>query len=121
MCMSVLLGEKTDGSGTMCIHLFVRDERGPITEPAALHPVIGEDGQQVPQKVAAKPTRGRLACDPKRMVAPVTKNNVTYVTLRTDAFDAVTCPKCKRSPEYLVWASAGLATPTEKTTNPTMG
>lgn len=87
-----LPGEPLDGSGRVCIHLFVQDERGPFTEPHALH--------LVNKQMEAKPTRGRLACDPKRLVAPTTKNGVTTVTPRTDDPRAVTCPKCKVSTDY---------------------
>jgi hypothetical protein len=95
----VLPGEPTDGSGRVCVHLFVQDERGLIVEPHALHPVF-KDGEQVKQKVQAKPTHGRLACDPKRGVAPITHRGLTLVTPRTDDPRAVTCVKCKASTDY---------------------
>lgn len=88
--VNVLPGEPLDGSGKVSIHLFVPDERGPFVEPHVLH--LGED-----RKVVAKATRGRLACDPKRLVAPVTKQGVTTVTPRTDDPRAVTCAKCLAS------------------------
>lgn len=97
--LRVLPGEPTDGSGRVCIHLFVPDEAGPFVEPHVLHPVI-ENGVAVKQKVQAKPTRGRLACDPKRTVAPVTRGNVTTVTPRTDDPRAATCPRCIASEAY---------------------
>lgn len=96
---SVLPGEPLDGSGRACIHLFVQDERGPYVEPHVLHPVIGEDGQVVKQRLEARPTRGRLACDPKRDPSPVVRGNVTIVTDRTDNPSAVTCPKCLATKE----------------------
>ena len=99
--VKVLPGEPLDGSGRECIHLFVQDERGPFVEPHALHPVI-KDGVPVKQQVDARPTRGRLACDPKRSAAPVTSNGVTTVTARTDDLRAVTCPKCIASDRYRV-------------------
>lgn len=99
--IKVLPGEPTDGSGKVCIHLFVHDERGLIVEPNVLHPVTGKDGLPIKQQVCARPTRGRLACNPKKLVAPVVKNGVSHITLRTDAAEAVTCPKCKKSKEYL--------------------
>ena len=92
-------GEPTDGSGRVCIHLFVQDERGSFAEPHALHPVF-KDGEAVKQQVEAKLTRGRLACDPRRTVAPVTRNGVVTVTPRTDDPRAVTCAKCCASPDY---------------------
>lgn len=97
--VNVLPGEPVDGSGRVCIHLFVRDERGPFIEPHVLHPVF-KDGVAVKQKVEAKPTRGRLACNPRRTVAPVTRGGVTTVTPRTDDARAVTCLKCCASVEY---------------------
>jgi hypothetical protein len=98
--MKVLRGQPTDGSGKVCVHLFVPDSSGPFVEPHGLHPVVGEDGQVAKQQVVAKPTRGRLACDPRRTVAPVTRNGITIVTMRTDSPYAVTCPRCKASEEY---------------------
>lgn len=97
--MSVLKGEPTDGTGRICIHLFVQDKDGSFTEPHALHQVV-KDGVVVKQALEAKPTRGRLACDPKRDPAPVTKNGVTTITSRTDDHQAVTCPRCIASAEY---------------------
>ena len=96
--VKVLPGEPLDGSGRVCIHLFVRDERGPFTEPHVLYMHSGEDGQS---RLAAKPTRGRLACDPKRTVEPVTRAGVTTVTMRTDDARAVTCLKCIASKDYV--------------------
>lgn len=99
--LRVLPGEPLDGSGRICIHLFVQDaKRGSFIEPHALHPVF-ENGAQVKQKVQAKPTRGRLACDPKRDPAPVTRGGVITVTPRTDDPRAVTCPRCMASDEYI--------------------
>ncbi len=46
-------------------------------------------------------TRGRLACDPKRNVAPVVRKGVTTVTMRTEDPRAVTCPRCMASSDYL--------------------
>lgn len=97
--IKVLPNEPLDGTGMICVHLYVKDERGPFVEPHVLHPVY-KDGQLVKQKLEAKPTRGRLACDPKKPVAPVTKNGVTTVTLRSDDPRAVTCPKCQATKEY---------------------
>lgn len=91
--VNVLPGEPLDGSGRVCIHMFVKDERGPFTEPLVIHI---ENNQPV-----AKPTRGRLACDPNRLVAPVMRNGVTTVTMRTDDARAVTCPKCQKSTDYV--------------------
>jgi rubredoxin len=64
-----------------------------------LHPLI-ENGEQVKQMVVARPTRGRLACDPKRITAPVTRNGITVVTPRSDNPVAVNCPKCMVSKDY---------------------
>lgn len=100
--INVVPGDPVDGSGRVCIHLFVQDEHGPFVEPHALHPAMDEHGQPIKQQVVARPTRGRLACDPKRKVAPVTRNGVTTVTPRTDDARAVTCPKCIASRFYAV-------------------
>lgn len=103
--VKVLPGEPTDGTGRVCIHLFVQDNSGPFVEPHALHPVI-EDGAQAKQKLEAKATRGRLACDCKRLVAPVKWNGIITVTPRTDDPRAVTCPKCIMSADYLAAVTA---------------
>jgi hypothetical protein len=98
--MSVLPGEPLDGSGRVCIHLFVQDPNGPFIEPHVLHPVV-KNGEIVKQQLEAKPTRGRLACDAKRGVAPKVRNGITTITSRTDDPRAVTCPKCKESAQYV--------------------
>lgn len=97
----VLRGQPTDGTGFVCIHLFVPDQSGPFVEPHALHPVVGADGLPVKQQVRAMPTRGRLACDPERTVAPVTRGSTTTVTPRSDDPRAVTCPRCIESADYV--------------------
>jgi hypothetical protein len=97
--MSVLPGEPTDGTGRACVHLFVQDESGSFVEPHAIHPVY-RNGVQVKQEVECRPTRGRLACDPRRDPAPVTRGNATTVTHRTDDPRSVNCPKCLASTDY---------------------
>lgn len=94
-------GEPTDGSGKVCIHLFVKDDTGPFVEPHVLHPAM-ENGVKVKHKFVAKPTRGVLACDRNRSVKPVTKNGVTTITHRTDDPRAITCPKCRETELYKV-------------------
>lgn len=89
--VNTLPGQPLDGSGRTVIHLFVPGD-GPFVEKHALHM---EEG-----KLVAKPTRGRLACNPKRTVAPITRNGVTTITQRTNDPRAVTCPKCIASDEY---------------------
>lgn len=98
--VGVVPGDPTDGSGRARIHLFVRDEAGPVVEGRAYLPIAGEDGQPVKQKMAAGPVRGRLACDPGRLVAPVERRGVVLVTMRTEEPGAVTCPGCRASEDY---------------------
>ncbi len=98
--VNVLPGEPTDGTGRVCVHLFIQDEAGSFIEPHALHPAVGEDGAPVKGKYEARPTRGRLACNRRRDPSPVTRGKVTTVTPRTDDPRAVSCTKCKASPEY---------------------
>lgn len=99
--IKVLLGEPLDGSGRVCIHLFVQDNYGKFTEPCVFHMQDMEDNQgQLVKRLITKPTRGRLACDPKKTVDPVTRNGVTTITMRSDDARAVTCPKCRKSVEY---------------------
>lgn len=97
--ISVLPGQPLDGTGKLCIHLFVPDSRGPFTEPCVMQL---DKVKQMRGEVALfnGPKQGRLACDPKRLVAPVTKNNITKITLRTGDPRAATCPKCIASPDY---------------------
>lgn len=97
--VNVLPGESTDGTGRVCIHLFVRDENGMFTLPCVINPVM-EDGIAQKGKVVAKPTRGRLACDPKRSPLPTTRNGATVITPHSDDPRAVTCYKCKATQEY---------------------
>ena len=99
--LKVLSGEPTDGGGRVCIHLFIQDERGPFVEPHALRPALDEHGMPIKQRLVSGPARGRLACDPKRSPAPVTRKGVIDVTPRTDDPRAVTCLKCEASKEYL--------------------
>lgn len=100
VAMTVCPGEPTDGSGKVCIHLFVPDPAGPFVEPHVLHPAVDELGNYIKQQFVAQPTRGRLACDPRRTVAPVTRRGVTTVTSRTDNPRATTCLKCIASAAY---------------------
>lgn len=98
--MSVLPGEPTDGSGRVCIHLFIKDEKGPFVEPHVLHEKRDEQGEVIKGELVAKPARGRLACDPRKQVASVIKGNAIHITLRSDSPGAVSCPKCKMSKYY---------------------
>ena len=100
LSMNVIAGQPTDGSGKVCIHLFVPDDRGPFTEPHALHQAVDGDGNDIKNQLVAKPTRGRLACDPKRQVKPVTVKGVTTITPRSDDPRAVTCTRCMASQYY---------------------
>ena len=97
--MRVLDGQPTDGTGQVCVHLFVQDERGKFVEPHVLHPLY-EGGERVKQRLEARPARGRIACNPKLNPAPTTRGGVTAITSRTDDPRAVTCPKCRASKEY---------------------
>lgn len=89
--------------GIVCIHLFVQDEKGPFVEPHVLHPAPGnEPGQRGNTGlIVTKPTRGRLACDPKRLVEIKVVKGITNVTHRTSAPEAVTCPKCKETADFI--------------------
>ena len=98
--MNVVPGQPTDGSGMVCIHLFVQDKDGKFVEPHAIHPVL-EHGVPVKQKVQCLATRGRLACDPNRTPHAVRHGNVSIITPRSDDPRAVTCPKCKATTEYI--------------------
>lgn len=98
--VSVLPGEPLDGRGRVCIHLFVPDESGPFVEPHVLSLATDEQGRPISRQTTAGPVRGRLACDPRRLVAPVVRGNVVTVTARTDDPHAATCLKCLATAEY---------------------
>lgn len=109
--VKVLPGEPTDGSGRVCIHLFVPDPVGQIVEPHVLHPA---PTPQQPNALEARATRGHLACDPRKPVAPVARGNVVVVTMRSDDPRAVTCHACITSALYQE-AMARLEAPSEAT------
>lgn len=100
ICVRVNPGQPKDGTGQVCIHLVVQDEDGSFIEPHFLHSAHEEDEETVIKKLIAKPTRCRLACNPDRQAAPVTRNGETTVTPRSDDPRAVTCPKCMASVDY---------------------
>lgn len=95
----MLPGEPTDGTGRVCIHLFVRDETAKFQEEFTFLPVY-ENGEQVKGRVAIGPSRGRLACDPSRSFAPELRGGAVVVTMRSDDPRAVSCPKCIATAEY---------------------
>ena len=99
--MKVLPGEPTDGGGRICIHLVVVDEkRGPFVESCVVHPAKDADGKVIPSKFVFRPTRCRVACDPRKVPQTKPRNGVVMMLMRTNDSRAVTCPKCKESPEY---------------------
>ena len=102
----VLPGQPTDGSGSLCVHLLVRDAASRFEEPHVLHRVVGHDGKPVKGQLTAKPTRMRLACDRRRDFRPKVVNWVTHVTHRTEEVSAVNCPKCMATREYRIMVAA---------------
>lgn len=90
--LQTLAGQPTDGSGRTSIHLFVRDANGPLMDTHVLHPVHDADGNIIPQRLEAKPTRGRLACN--------THKGKDIVLIHTDDPRAVTCTRCQASSDY---------------------
>ena len=98
--VNVLPGEPVDGSGRVCIHLFVRDEKGSFTEPHVLSPQLDSDGLPIKGKVTAGAVKGRIACNPKRVPNLTPRNGVINVLMRTDDPQAVTCPRCMLTSEY---------------------
>lgn len=98
--VSILPGEKTDGSGRVCIHLFVRDENGPLTEPHVLHQVDGDgDGENTGRKeMIARPTRGKLACGV--IPSQTQSSGIIKLVHRTDDPRAATCPRCMATDDY---------------------
>jgi hypothetical protein len=96
----VLPGQPLTGLGIVCCHFFMPDANGVIIEPNGLSPALDEQGEPIRGKIQAGPMRGRLACNPRRRVAPIIRNGVTTVTRRSDDPRAVTCLKCKATKEY---------------------
>lgn len=101
--ISVLPGEKTDGSGRVCIHLFIQVDGSGVdhtsfTEPHALHQAVDDIGQPIKGQLVARPTRGRLACGV--VPAQISPSGPVKVTHRTDDPRAVTCPKCMTTDSY---------------------
>lgn len=98
--INVLPGQPTDGTGKVCVHLFLKDEKGSFIEPHVLHPVVDDNGNVIKQQLVAKPTRGRIACSItlKPQVKP-NKDGTRSILLRSDDANAVTCPKCLATPE----------------------
>lgn len=104
--LSVLPGEPTDGTGKMCIHLFVRDNQGSFTEPCVLQMKVDKlhllQTGETREELISGPARGRIACNP--MLIPSGKpdrKGVVNVTMRSDDPRAVTCPKCMASRDYI--------------------
>lgn len=88
--IKVLPGEATNGSGKICIHLFVRDTKGSFTEPGHLFRSVK----------TSEPTRGRIACN-RKLIPTSPHKGISSVLMRTDSPQAVTCLKCKATSEYL--------------------
>lgn len=119
--LSVLPGDMEAikrGAGRNCIHLFVEDDRGPYSEPHVLYPLLDAQGEPVKGQYEARATRGRIACDRRKIALPRQRagTSVVDVTLRTNEARAVTCPKCQATPEYaekmrLLEPSAEASTP----------
>lgn len=75
-----------DGSGRVCIHMFVRDEAGPCVNPSS------KQGQGA---------IGYIACNKQQnSVTPQMRNGETLVCTFSDDARAVTCPGCVASDEY---------------------
>lgn len=99
--VKVLPGESTDGTGRVCIHLLVPDERGPFMSPHMLYlEQVQVEGGKLVKRLMTKPTRCRLACDPRRTVRPAARGGVVTVTMRTDDPRGATCPKCRATDAY---------------------
>lgn len=79
--LKVLPGEPTNGSGKICIHLFV---------------VTKENGG----KGIFRAVSGHLACSPKKSSEVTERKGVTNVTMHTDDPRAATCPACIKSSDY---------------------
>lgn len=96
----ILKGQPTDGSGIICIHLLVRDPNGPFTENKVYHQAPNQESNTRRKKLIRKPTKCRIACDPKKLVVPIIKNGVTFLTFRSEDPRATTCTKCKKSKDF---------------------
>lgn len=79
-----------DGSGRVCIHMFVHSNSGPAKTPA------GVNGFQFAG------ARGFIACNPTQsQVTPQVRGSEHLLCTHSDDARAVSCPKCKESPEFL--------------------
>ncbi len=93
----VLPGQPTDGSGKVCVHLFVPDERGLFTEPSVTYLADTDEGK----RLSVRPMCGRIACDRKKTVTQKTVKGVTDIIFRTGDPRGVTCSRCTNSTEYV--------------------
>lgn len=98
--LKVLPGEPTDGTGRVCIHLFVRDEAGSFTQRHVLHSVLDTEGKPIKGRLEARPARGRLACSRTLIPTSIVKGNTITKTLHSEEPRATTCPRCMNTPEY---------------------
>src|SRR4051812_9848354 len=81
--IKVLPGQPTDGSGKVCVHLFVPDGSGPIVERSVTQLVSVPQEEGGGKRLSVGQARGHLACDRKRLVATVERRGVVSVTMRT--------------------------------------
>lgn len=98
--IKMLPGQPTDGSGKVCIHLFVPDGTGPIVERSVTQLVSAPQGEGGGRRLSVGSAKGHIACDRKRLVAPRERGGVVSVTMRTIEPGAVTCPACIASKDY---------------------
>lgn len=78
-----------DGTGRVCIHLFVHSATGPATTPAGVNGFKFEGA------------RGYIACNPTQSkVTPLVRGNEHLLCTHSDDARAVSCPKCQETAEF---------------------
>jgi hypothetical protein len=89
-----------DKSGRVMIHWFMWDEAGPIELTQA--PVMTANGPMVVGgNVVTGETKGRIACNPAlKDLIPRAVGGIGQLCVHSDDPRAVTCPDCKKVPEF---------------------
>jgi hypothetical protein len=97
MKQQVVIRMLKDGTGRVCIHFFVHDDRGPAVTPAAeVRTAVGT--------VQIGGSTGYIACQPQRAdVTPRMVGNTIQPLPHSNDGRAVTCPECMATEAYKEW------------------
>lgn len=85
--------------GRACVHFLFETADGPVQTVGTIKtPAEGTAGRPTLDKDAKR--RWRIPCNPKQnTINPQERNGVKYMCLSSQDVRAVTCPKCRESPE----------------------